>query len=78
MGIFSQPAFQDILKNDGLAVSLSPREEYNKLLYDVKDADGKLVFSFAIELSSGMFKVIRGNQEIDLYSALNNGSKKKP
>jgi hypothetical protein len=77
-GIFAQSAFLDILKNDGLTLVTVPREEANKLLYDVKGADGKVAFSFAIELSSGMFKIIRDGQEIDLYSFQDDGSKKKP
>ena len=77
-GIFAQSAFMDILKNSGLTLATAPREEYNKILYDVKDADGKVAFSFAIEISSGMFKVLKGDEEIDLYSILDQGSKKKP
>ena len=77
--IFSEPAFQDLLKNDGLSIDLNAKEEYNKLVYPVKDAAGKPVFSFAVELSSGMFKIIKDDEEIDLYSTLNgDGSKKKP
>lgn len=75
--IFQEPAFQELLSSNNLSVSSEPREEYNKLLYDVKDADGNLQFSFVIELSSGLFKVLRNNEEIDLYSVLL-GSKKKP
>ena len=77
-GIFAQKTFQDILNTDGLKVAATPREEYNKLLYDVQDAGGKTVFSFAIEISSGSFKIIKDNQETDLYSILDAGSKKKP
>jgi|WetSurMetagenome_2_1015567.scaffolds.fasta_scaffold76042_2 hypothetical protein len=77
-GIFAQKTFTDILSNDGLKIAAAPREEYNKILYDVQDAGGKTVFSFAIELSSGSFKVIKDNQETDLYSILDSGSKKKP
>jgi hypothetical protein len=77
-GIFAQETFVEILKNNGLSVVTTPREEYNKLLYDVNDAAGKTVFSFAIEISSGAFKIIKDNQETDLYSILDEGSKKKP
>jgi len=36
-------------------------------------------FSFVVEMSSGMLKVIQDNQEIDLYTFLDSlGSKKKP
>jgi len=78
--IFQQAAFKDILKNSNLTVSTEPRTDYNKLLYDVKSSDGKVVFSFTIELSSGLFKILKDNQEIDLNSLLENqeGSKKKP
>lgn len=77
-GIFAQQTFLDIMANNGLTLSAEPREEYNKLLYDVKDSAGKTVFSFAIEISSGSFKIIKDNQETDLYSILEDGSKKKP
>lgn len=72
----NQEAFQDLLKSNNLELSLQPREEYNKLLYDVKDADGAVKFSFVIELSSGYFKILQDDQEIDLYSVLIDGSKK--
>lgn len=75
--VFQEEAFQELLRVNNLTVEAEPREEYNKLLYDVKDADGNLQFSFAIELSSGLFKVVQNNEEIDLYSVLQ-GSKKKP
>jgi hypothetical protein len=75
--IFQEDAFKEMLKTDGLTIESNPREEYNKLLYDVKNSDKKVVFSFAIELSSGIFKVIKDDTEIDLYS-LEAGSKKKP
>ncbi len=75
--VFKQEAFADILKTSGLSVSAEPREDYNKLLYDVKDEAGNTVFSFVIELSSGYFKILKDNQEMDLYSAMDDGSKKK-
>jgi hypothetical protein len=76
--IFRQKSFKDIMHNSGLSLVMEPRAEINKILYDVKDSSGKVVFSFAIEVSSGALKVIRGNQETDLYSILEAGSKKKP
>lgn len=75
--IFSDSAFQELLTSNNLSIAAEPREEYNKLLYDVQDADGNIQFSFVIELSSGHFKVLKGDEEIDLYSLLL-GSKKKP
>jgi len=75
--IFQDEAFQDLLQTNGLTVEPQPREEYNKVLYDVKNADGNVEFSFVIELSSGLFKVLKDNEEIDLYTILQ-GSKKKP
>jgi hypothetical protein len=76
--IFSQQTFKDMIKDAGLNLVLQPRQENNKLIYDIKDSGGSTVFSYAIEISSGLFKVIKGDQEIDLYSALDDGSKKKP
>ncbi len=75
--VLGQEAFTDMLKTSGLSVSTEPREDYNKLLYDVKDEEGKTIFSFVIELSSGNFKILKDNVETDLYSALQEGSKKK-
>jgi len=77
-GIFAQKTFKDIMSNSGLTLVMEPRQEFNKILYDVKDSSGKVAFSFAIEVSSGAFKVIKDNQETDLYSILDEGSKKKP
>jgi hypothetical protein len=75
--VFAEEAFKELLAVNGLTVETEPREDYNKLLYDVKDEDGNIVFSFVIELSSGYFKILKDNEEIDLYSAIE-GSKKKP
>ena len=75
--IFNEEAFKEMLKNSGLQLNQNPREDYNKLLYDVKKGD-QLIFSFAIEMSSGSLKVIKDDQEIDLFSILSEGSKKKP
>lgn len=74
--IFQDPAFQELLSSNNLTVAIEPREDYNKVLYDVTDANGNVQFSFVIELSSGLFKVLQDNEEIDLYSILL-GSKKK-
>lgn len=76
--IFNSEAFQDYLSTNNLSISTEPSESYNKINYDVMDGDGKVAFSFVIELSSGMFKVMKDNEEIDLYTILNSGSKKKP
>lgn len=76
--IFKEQAFQDMLKNNGLTLAAQPRQDYNKILYDVKNSEGKVMFSFVVELSSGMFKVLKDNTEIDLFSTLTDeGSKKK-
>jgi hypothetical protein len=74
--IFKQEEFQDMIKNAGLTIA-PPREEYNKVLYDVKSADGKTAFSYAIEISSGLYKVIKDDQELDLYSTLQDDGSKK-
>lgn len=78
--VFKETAFQDLLKKNEYTVDAQPREEYNKLLYDVKDKQGKVVFSFVIEISSGAYKVLKDNTEIDLFSTMQeeDGSKKKP
>ena len=75
--IFEEEAFKDLLLTNNLTIAPEPREEYNKLLFDVTNADGKTEFSFVIELSSGLLKILKNNEEIDLYSLLQ-GSKKKP
>lgn len=76
--VFNDDAFKVLLESNNFTVATEPREEYNKLLYDVKNADGNVQFSFVIELSSGLFKVLKDDTEIDLYSILQEGSKKKP
>jgi hypothetical protein len=76
--IFNQQTFKDMLTDAGLNLVPQPRLEYNKVIYDIKDAGGNTVFSYAIEISSGLYKVIKGDQEIDLYATLDDGSKKKP
>jgi len=77
--VFKEAAFQDLLKKNEYVVDAQPRSDYNKLLYDVKDKQGKVIFSFVIEISSGTYKVLKDNAEIDLFSAMeDDGSKKKP
>lgn len=72
------PAFTESLTAQGLKIVTQSKQENNKLIYDVTDLEGKVKFSFAMEISSGMIKVIEGNQEIDVKSFLNSdGSKKK-
>lgn len=76
--IVKDKAFLDTLAKDGWQTALPAREEANKYIYDVKDAQGKVVFSLAVELSSGMIKVLTNGQELDVKSFLNtDGSKKK-
>lgn len=77
--LVSDPAFVDTLTGLGLKVAAEPRQEINKQIYDVLDEGGRVKFSLALEVSSGMIKVLRDNQEIDLKSFLEEtGSKKKP
>jgi len=76
--IFKESTFQEMLKNSNWTLVSTPREDYNKLLYDVKDSGNKVVFSFAIEMSSGALKIIKDDQELDLFSFMSEGSKKKP
>lgn len=75
--VLAEEAFASLLSELNYQVASEPREEYNKLLYDVSDADGKLQFSFVIELSSGAIKILKGNEEMDLFSALTPTTKKK-
>ncbi len=74
--IMAQDEFKNMLSDAGLSVSV-PREEYNMILYDIKDSGGKVIFSYAIEISSGLYKVIKDEQEIDLYSAIEDDGSKK-
>ena len=76
--LINDKAFQDTLLADGWQLVVPAREEANKYIYDLKDAQGKVGFSLAVELSSGMIKVMRNGQEDDVKSFLNTeGSKKK-
>jgi hypothetical protein len=75
--LFKEEAFQELLKTNKLTISNTPREEYNKLLYDLKKADGGTVLSFVIEKSSGLYKVLKDGKEIDLaQTGEDEGSKK--
>lgn len=76
-GVMKEEAFNELLKTIGFNVAESPREEYNKLIYDVTDSEGNLQFSFVIELSSGLVKILKDNQETDIFSALPQNAKKK-
>lgn len=78
--IVKDPAFTETLQNLGLKVSDQAHEESNKYIFDIIDSTGKVHFSLAVELSSGMMKVIRDNKETDLQTFLETpeGSKKKP
>lgn len=76
-GVLKDDAFVSMLNDLGYKVTTKPREDYNKVLYDVTDAEGKLQFSFVIELSSGMVKILKDDQEIDLLSAVGENAKKK-
>lgn len=76
--LIQDKAFQETLAADGWQIAQPAREEANKYIWDVKDARGNLVFSLAMELSSGMIKVVKDGQEIDIKSFLDvDGSKKK-
>ena len=75
--IIKDKAFTDTLQGLGLKVTAQPREEANRYIYDVLDAGGKVKFSLIMELSSGMLKVLKDNQETDIKTFLDDGSKKK-
>jgi hypothetical protein len=73
------PAFVETLATLGLKVKEQSREENNKYIFDIVDGQGLVKFSLALEITSGMIKVIKDNQEIDLKTFLEQeGSKKKP
>jgi len=73
-----EPAFHDGLAGLGWKVADQPREENNKYVFDIVDAQNKIQFSVALEISSGMIKLIRNGQEIDVKNFLDtDGSKKK-
>ncbi len=77
--IVHDKAFTETLASVGLKVAEQPREENNKYIFDVVDEAGKVKFSLALEITSGMIKVIRGLEESDIRNFLEaNGSKKKP
>jgi len=77
--IVKDKAFTETLASIGLKVAEKPREETNKYIFDVVDDKGKVQLSLALEISSGMIKVIRDNEELDINSFLQSeGSKKKP
>jgi hypothetical protein len=77
--IVRDKAFAETLATVGLKAAEKPREENNKYIFDVVDAAGKVKFSLALEISSGMIKVIRGLEESDIKNFLeSDGSKKKP
>lgn len=77
--IVRDKAFSETLATVGLKVAEEPREENNKYIFDVVDGAGKVRFSLALEISSGMIKVIRGLEESDIKNFLeSDGSKKKP
>ncbi len=77
--IVRDKAFSETLATVGLKVAEQPREENNKYIFDVVDGEGKVRFSLALEISSGMIKVIRGLEESDIKNFLeSDGSKKKP
>lgn len=72
-------AFVETLAGIGLRVKEGAREENNKYIFDIIDEQEQVKFSLALELTSGMIKLIKNNQEIDLKSFLEQeGSKKKP
>ncbi len=77
--IVKDKAFTETLASIGLKVAEKPREENNKYIFDVMDGTGRVKLSLALEISSGMMKVIRDNQETDIKTFLESaGSKKKP
>lgn len=80
--LMKDKAFTETLASIGLQPIATPKTENNKYFYDVVDANGKTKFALAVELSTGMMKVIRNDQETYVKSFLDalqdDGSKKKP
>lgn len=76
-GLVKDKAFVETLQGLGLKVAEKSREENNKYIFDVTDQSGKVRFSVFLELSSGMIKVLKDEQELDIKSFLTDGSKKK-
>lgn len=75
--VLHEPAFQDGLAALGWKVAEKNREENNKYIFDLLDAQNKVQVSIALEISSGMVKLIRNGQEIDVKNFLDlDGSKK--
>ncbi len=75
----TEPAFVESLAGLGLTVASQPKEENNKIIYNVSDQQGHVKFAFALEISSGMIKVIDGNRELNVKNFLEeSGLKKKP
>lgn len=74
------PAFVKTLADQGLQLVEQSRTENNKLIFDVINKVDAKKFSFALELSTGMIKVLRDGQELSAREFLNTdeGSKKKP
>jgi|GEM_PF-6024708 len=75
--VLKDEAFVSMLSTLGFKINMEPRSESNKFLYDVTDATGKLQFSFVIEMSSGMVKILKDNKETDILSAVGENAKKK-
>jgi len=76
--IFNEAAFTETLAQNGLTLENKPKEENGKIIYNVKNKDGKVEFSFAIEQSSGRYKIIKDDTETDLLNILDQTVKKKP
>lgn len=76
--VLHEAAFQDGLKAMGWKVVDQARDENNKYVFDIVDPQNKVQFSVALEISTGMTKLIRNGQEIDIKNFLDtDGSKKK-
>lgn len=78
--LLKEKAFSETIGAMGLTVDMQARQEKGNWIYDVKDKDNKVKFSFLVNTSIGQIKVLKDNQEVDLKNFLNqdDGSKKKP
>ncbi len=76
--LMKDPAFLDTIKNEGWKLEETPHEESNKFYYNILDTKSNaVVFAIGVELSSGMIKVIKDGQEIDVRSFLEDQDAKK-
>lgn len=75
--IFKEKAFQGLLKENEFTLNHSPRQEENRLIYEIKDEEDQVVMSIILDVGSGETLVKRGNEELDLLSILHPAGEEK-